>query len=132
MAQVEQSMDKAAQRSLARKLRREWDMLPSSCRDGYSAAVFKLGRLAAQLLPEWMESDYIYFQHYLNSVCRMDWRIADAVSTMALTYYEIPALGIWEQIGYIKTAQAAQRTQEGQIRKLLEGGLNVLDVMTMI
>ena len=93
---------------------------------------FVMGRLASDLFPDWIEGHYKTFHDYLHHGAGMDWCVAGQLDLMAHTYYEIPSLDIWRQVGWTRAAQAATDNRDGQIRKLLAGGSNVLDVLNLI
>lgn len=93
---------------------------------------FAMGKLAASLFPDWIEGSYVTFQDHLSHGCGMPWNISSQLETMAHTYYEIPSLEIWRQVGWTRAARAATENRDGQIRKLLEDGSNILDVMTLL
>lgn len=124
-------MDKKVKKSLVRKVRRMWVTIPASWRPGFEEKAFEFAQVATGLLPFWMESDYATFDEFLYHGCSIPWRVSQRMATVTLTYYEIPSLNIWKTLGYTKTAQAAQRNQDGMREKLLADGLCVLDLLTM-
>jgi len=93
---------------------------------------FEMGKLAASLFPDWIEGDYSTFRGYLFHVCGVQWATATHLEVMAHTYYEIPSLQVWAQVGWTRAARAATENRDGQIRKLLESGSNVLDVLNLV
>ena len=121
-------MKTGARKAVVRKLRKMMNRHFGNMVD----EKFEMGCLAASLFPDWVESDYSTFDLYLFHGCGIPWNIASRLETMAHTYYEIPSLQIWMQVGYTRAAQAAGQGREGQIRALLESGSNVLDVLTLI
>jgi hypothetical protein len=126
--EVEHPMKKSVRKAITRRLRR---MVNHHIAD-LPNEKFEMGRLASQLFPDWIEGNYASFQDYLYHACGMPSNVARHLETMAHTYYEIPSLDIWMQVGWTRAAQAASENRDGQIRKLLESGSNVLDVLNLI
>lgn len=123
------------EKSTSRKLRRLYKITSKqSWRSdvAYTQEIFRIGEFAAQLLPYWMETEHSDFQLYLYHRCGLSFRGAGKVALWALTYYEVPSLSVWLDVGWHKAAQAATRDQDGQREMLLESGLNVLDLMTLV
>lgn len=125
-------MDKSVKKSLLRKLKKEWRLVPYSWKLNYLEQAFKVGHLAVALFPDWAESDYKHLEEYLFHGCGFSPRDSSRLATIALTYYEIPSLAVWKQVGWAGAAQAAQRDQDDRNQRLLDGGSNPLDLLTMI
>jgi len=125
---VEQTMKKTVRKAITRRLSR------LVCRHVGNVIdeKFAIGQLAASLFPDWIEGEYSTFHEYLYHGCGMSWVVAGQLETVAHTYYEIPSLDIWKQVGWTRAAQAASQNRDGQIRKLLESGSNVLDVLNLV
>ena len=121
-------MKKTVRKAITRRLRR---MMKHHVSDVLREK-FEMGKLAASLFPDWIEGDYSTFHEYLYHGCGMSWVVAGQLETVAHTYYEIPSLDIWKQVGWTRVAQAASQNRDGQIRKLLESGSNVLDVLNLV
>ena len=121
-------------KSIIRKLRRAAHLRFNIGRDNAIATAFNTGKLAAQLIPDWADSDYKDFGDYLyaHGLAYDSGRASDRIATMALTYYEVPSLAIWQRIGYHQTARAAQYSQEGCREVLMRNGVTILDLLTMI
>lgn len=123
----------STEKSLTRKLRRLYAQLPGWTNErAYTENIFRVGRFASKLFPYWMESEYTDLHLYLYHRCGLSWRDAGKITIWAETYYEIPSLSIWQEVGWRQAAAAASRNQEAQREYLLSLGLNVLDLMTMV
>jgi hypothetical protein len=121
-------VDSRVRKAIVRKLMRMARLhLPSLYEEKY-----EMGKLAAELFEDWADSDYPDFDHYLHSRCGMGWGFASKIAIMAFTYYEIPSLAVWHQVGWERAAQAAQRHRDDRNQRLLDGGSNVLDVLSLI
>ena len=92
---------------------------------------YEMGRMASSLIPDWVESNHETLGDYMCAH-GMSAQMADKIATMGLTYYEVPSLEIWRQLGYWDVARAAQLCQEGCIRRLIEQGANPLDTIAML
>lgn len=120
------------ERSTCRKLRRLYGQLPGWTSDqAYTKSIFEVGEFAAKLLPFWMETDYLDFQDYLYHRCKFAFGDAGKITLWTLTYYEIPSLGVWLELGWRQDAVAASRDQDGQRKYMLDSGLSALDLLTL-
>ncbi len=120
-------MDLKTRKSVIRKLRGmlvRWP--PASVDEAYD-----VGRLAACLLPDWLESEHRTFDEFLYE---HGWRsnVAERAAWLAHNYYEVPSRGIWRQLDFYQITRAAQLTQVDCRERLLACGINVLDLMAMI
>jgi len=127
-------------KSVVRKVRRMISKNPSSVEDYYA-----LGKMASGLIPAWLESDWETLEDYLRTVYlgqpirtygyyygrdqTKNW--AGKVALMALTYYEVPSLTIWEQLGYAQTARCAQYPPDKCRDIMAENGVSPLDLIVM-
>ena len=71
------------------------------------------------------------FEGYLHSH-GLPYSRAVRVAAMALTYYEVPSLAIWQQLGYHQTARYASLSQEECRDILMRNGASVLDILTLL
>ena len=128
----------AQTKSIVRKLRRMLAKSPSTVAD-----LFAIGKLASALIPAWAESEHELFEGFLRSIylgpdphasrCgpRSRSNLNVRVAKMALTYFEVPSLAIWQQLGYHQTAVCASHSQEECRNIMLSNGVSVLDLFTM-
>lgn len=87
---------------------------------------FQLGKLGSELFPAWVESEFKDFEDYLDHH-----GLPRKLAMMAFTYYEVPSVEIWRQLGYTAVAIAARKQREERLDALLNGGANPLDVLTI-
>lgn len=122
------------EKSVSRKLRRLYERLGKHWRDdaSYTRNIFTVGKFAAQLVPFWVDHEYCDFQRYLYHRCGFQFQAAGKIELWMHTYYEIPSLSVWLEVGWRQAARAAQLNREGQQDYLLENGLCVLDILAMI
>ncbi|MGD9725358.1 MAG: hypothetical protein AB7L09_03005 [Nitrospira sp.] len=121
------------EKALARRLRHLWSKVPAWAPEVlYLDQLFAVGEFAAKLVPYWVESEYQAFEGYLYHRCGVPFADIDRIALLMHTYYEIPSLHIWQQVGWHRVVWAASRDQEGQRQRLIDGGLTVLDLMTMV
>ena len=128
----------AQTKAIARKLRRMVSKSPSKAAD-----LFAIGKLASALIPAWVESDHELFEDFLRAIhlgpdphasrwsSRIQPDLNARVAQMALTYFEVPSLAIWQQLGYRQTSQCAEYSQAACRDIMLENGVSVLDLFTM-
>ena len=118
-------------KSAIRKLRR----MVGALGNGFVADdYYKIGRLAAIFIPDWMEStvpEHQDFEGYLYNH-GLPYNRAVRVAAMALTYYEVPSLAVWQELGYHQTARCASYSQEDCRDVLMRNGVGLLDIMTLL
>lgn len=119
-------MNADARKSLIRQLRQRVVRYMPIVDETYA-----LGRSTAQLIPDWLESEYQSFDDFLHRGCNMEWSISIKLSDMALSYFEIPSVEIWRQIGYSEVLRAASKSREACLDRLADLGVNPLDILGM-
>ena len=129
----------ARTKSIVRKLRRMVAHNSSKVED-----LFAIGKLASALIPAWVETDHELFEEFLQSSVYLGPEPAIAwwssrrrpsrsalVAKLALTYYEVPSLAIWQQLGYRQTAVCADYSQACCRDIMMENGVSLLDLIMM-
>lgn len=120
---------------MSRKLRRLYEMRTRRSWNNdreFTASCFHIGQFAAQLVPFWVETNYQVFDGYLFHRCGFGIQESGLISLWMHTYYEIPSLSVWLDVGYDRCAMAATRGGDDMREHLIKEGVNVLDLMTLV
>jgi hypothetical protein len=124
---VELGVNEDTRKSLIRHIRR----LAAQWLPAVETEAFQMGKLAAKLIPHWVETEHKSFDDYLHHEYGIPTGLAMKLEMMAMAYFEVPSIEIWKHLGFNTVYRAARKNREEMLDRLLNCGANPLDVLSI-
>jgi len=108
------------------ELRRHWRG------PGVRPGLLEIARLAAELVPAWLESDADYFTLFLSRHSVVGFRLVSEVARLGETWWELPHTFLWERFYGSTLTDIAKRQGLDRSSLLEELGVSAIDRLGMV